>query len=943
MNPLNTNGQTPSHPCDNDAVDLLLGTDPDKISFSSIDTQYENDLAGLISAQGEAGYFQSLPEAEPWIEIDLGKNTHLDNFAIWYPQEQYPLHDYFFLTSDLPFRKDGLEAHLAAEEIKKFHVLSSSPSGTSFSLENFKGRYIRIQRSGYGILAISGIDVPGYGENCFNGEDDDCDGDIDCADSDCAAQIYNIEIIPPSCPICSDGEIRVQANQGDLEYSLDGGNTFVPFTPLSPNSSLHLFDNLPEGEYSIVVRNEVCGASPPQSVSVLAPQGGSHGSCFNGGFEEGTFEGWELGLSENENGARPPSNSILSGPGSRHQIIQGAGAFDEEAGFPLTPPTEDGIYIAKLNRPATPAQKLGASMFYDFTVEATSPELNFFYAVVLEDGNEHEPHSPSEQPFFYWRVIDANAVQINCPGCEGYIVADVQNEFFQNTGFLVYKEWTCHSMNLTNFIGQNLTIEFYVVGCSKDGHWAYAYIDGLCTENTNPVVDFKLNEVYCQNQVVTAEVTKSLGTNRHYWEVCRTLEDGNPTNQCYLTDLAIAPRASSFEDILGFFFDPNAHNAGELNCGDIFNVKLVAINDCGTTIVEKKFTYICEEASVSYPDIAVCGNLQDVQIQGESDCLNCTFDWSPGQYLNSSTVLNPIILGSINIHALKQVYQVEMTTPAGCVYEEEVNIFETQEIFGDIELEIISLNRCEQEFVVHIQLEEPVHSDDLSVVFSLSGMANNELYDSPPGIQLIYNDKHFPGNLISEPGLSDIHSYQLPEVLLKRYNYDLKVRVSLGDLPENMVIAGGVDCILNESFEIPSGKYHGVINVFMPNGFSPNGDGANDTYGPFFHATESNVFAAGMRIFNQWGGMLFEGIYEAPDGETVLGTEPEIRWDGNVYSANPDNWEPAPVDVYVWVIDYANCDFGFEGCLGCDVWDIDGGSCGNCSDRDYYGDLTLVR
>lgn len=186
LNPLNTNGQTPSHPCDNDAVDLLLGTDPDKISFSSIDTQYENDLAGLISAQGEAGYFQSLPEAEPWIEIDLGKNTHLDNFAIWYPQEQYPLHDYFFLTSDLPFRKDGLEAHLAAEEIKKFHVLSSSPSGTSFSLENFKGRYIRIQRSGYGILAISGIDVPGYGENCFNGEDDDCDGDIDCADSDVA-------------------------------------------------------------------------------------------------------------------------------------------------------------------------------------------------------------------------------------------------------------------------------------------------------------------------------------------------------------------------------------------------------------------------------------------------------------------------------------------------------------------------------------------------------------------------------------------------------------------------------------------------------------------------------------------------------------------------------------------------------------------------------------
>jgi hypothetical protein len=92
-----------------------------------------------------------------------------------------------------------------------------------------------------------------------------------------------------------------------------------------------------------------------------------------------------------------------------------------------------------------------------------------------------------------------------------------------------------------------------------------------------------------------------------------------------------------------------------------------------------------------------------------------------------------------------------------------------------------------------------------------------------------------------------------------------------------------------------------------------------------------------MRIFERWGGLIFHGTYDAPEGQTVLGTEPELRWDGNYLG------QPSLQGLYVWLIDYANCDFPFEGCLSCSIWTIDSGGCGKCSDDNYYGEVISVR
>ncbi len=70
---------------------------------------------------------------------------------------------------------------------------------------------------------------------------------------------------------------------------------------------------------------------------------------------------------------------------------------------------------------------------------------------------------------------------------------------------------------------------------------------------------------------------------------------------------------------------------------------------------------------------------------------------------------------------------------------------------------------------------------------------------------------------------------------------------------------------------------------FMPNAFSPNGDGSNDRFRPIHECDEDNY---DFTVFNRWG----QNIFETHDINT--------GWDGTYKNT------PQEVDVYVWVIQY---------------------------------------
>jgi gliding motility-associated-like protein len=90
--------------------------------------------------------------------------------------------------------------------------------------------------------------------------------------------------------------------------------------------------------------------------------------------------------------------------------------------------------------------------------------------------------------------------------------------------------------------------------------------------------------------------------------------------------------------------------------------------------------------------------------------------------------------------------------------------------------------------------------------------------------------------------------------------------------------------------------------VFVPNSFSPNGDGANDTFTPFFNA-KFTVKTYALTIFNRWGALVFKT------------NDPNTPWDGTFRGA-----VLAP-DVFVWQLKVTGMAFDkpFEKQLSGDV------------------------
>ena len=95
-------------------------------------------------------------------------------------------------------------------------------------------------------------------------------------------------------------------------------------------------------------------------------------------------------------------------------------------------------------------------------------------------------------------------------------------------------------------------------------------------------------------------------------------------------------------------------------------------------------------------------------------------------------------------------------------------------------------------------------------------------------------------------------------------------------------------------------------NFFVPNSFSPNGDGVNDYF--IVNGVGLNVIPS-ITIYNRWGQIVFQKSNFAPNSASQA-------WDGTF------NGQPAPPDVYVYTIQIL---------------------CNNATLISYHGDVTLIR
>jgi gliding motility-associated-like protein len=101
-----------------------------------------------------------------------------------------------------------------------------------------------------------------------------------------------------------------------------------------------------------------------------------------------------------------------------------------------------------------------------------------------------------------------------------------------------------------------------------------------------------------------------------------------------------------------------------------------------------------------------------------------------------------------------------------------------------------------------------------------------------------------------------------PEFLIKPTCFDCQFQWNTGDLTDSISISeAGIywleiisanGCQSIDSVEIDFGKCS--CDLYLPNAFSPNNDGLNDTFSPKF---ECDIVDYSMLIFNRWGELIY--------------------------------------------------------------------------------------
>jgi gliding motility-associated-like protein len=208
------------------------------------------------------------------------------------------------------------------------------------------------------------------------------------------------------------------------------------------------------------------------------------GPCTNIDFESGNVSGWVQ-----SNGYNPLFN--VAGCCNLTNAIDQTmmtGGTDPFGGFPRVWPGGGGF---SLRLGSTTTGGRADRIQQTFFVTPANANFTYRYAVVLNDGGSS--HTTAQQPRFTIEMIDTLGNQVPCTFYNISAGANVPgyqtSSLTANNTAVIYKDWTSVVIDLSPNIGQNVTLRFTAYDCGPSGHFAYAYIDGTCTNFQTSVAD----------------------------------------------------------------------------------------------------------------------------------------------------------------------------------------------------------------------------------------------------------------------------------------------------------------------------------------------------------------------------------------------------------------------------------------------------------------------
>jgi gliding motility-associated-like protein len=244
-------------------------------------------------------------------------------------------------------------------------------------------------------------------------------------------------------------------------------------------------------------------------LSLLAGRIWGQDDCPNIDLSQGNFNAWQCFTGWCCDISTPTIGMV---PG-RHTIMGGGGFAPWTCNtVPVIPPGY--AFSARIGNDNTGAEAERISYTVDVTEQSTL--LIYKYAVVLEDPG----HSSFEQPRFLARVTDQNG---NVITCTVYQVAASQNlPGFQSCGGVVYQNWTTVGVDVSDYLGQQVTLEFATGDCALGGHFGLAYVVAECRP-------LQLESRYCVGSDNVATIAAPDGFT-YLWSTGETSQEIQITN-----------------------------------------------------------------------------------------------------------------------------------------------------------------------------------------------------------------------------------------------------------------------------------------------------------------------------------------------------------------------------------------------------------------------------
>lgn len=309
--------------------------------------------------------------------------------------------------------------------------------------------------------------------------------------------------------------------------------------------------------------------------------------------------------------------------------------------------------------------------------------LKFNYALSFDDTRSAE--NANQGARFQWFMTFPSAT----PGPTDPVVpntsrtilpTDVNPDFQQGIGIVSvpnvvhygFINWICQEYDLTQYAGQVLTIYFNTSSCTAGGHYAYAFIDGLC-QGIKPVPSFTLNNsTFCLNSAnpIAFDGSASTGELSYFIEIqeCDVNMNVIPGSPM-VNDWFVRQQAGQMDlrnwyvNVKGKQFKPNTY----------YKVKLAVSNPCNLWQESSKKIFIDATSSNAGADkILCCGNNSTAIIGnvGSPVIAGNTYNWTSTPAGFTATGVTSFTVSP----TISTTYHLTVTDQSGCVATDDVDV-----------------------------------------------------------------------------------------------------------------------------------------------------------------------------------------------------------------------------------------------------------------------------